>query len=607
MSLGFRSKAAADPKPKYSGGPSLPRVFAVDLHDVDSDKFQDSRYAGFSWYIFFTTLLVSLSALNIGWSIGMANISKPVICQSYPTSVLSTSSSCEFPDRIPFSEDAWSIAIGVLSVGGFIGALVSGLIADTIGRRNALVVNNGFFLAGSVLMGTSTTALHFTLGRFVMGVGCGVASGVATTFVGEISPLRWRGFYGAFFQNSLVLGILVAQFASVYISTGLQWRIIVSLPGVFSIIQIALLPLRVESPSYLIKARHVTEARHALLKLRSGYDVSSEWQESLASLDSGERSARGSYAEPSNAAAAALTYPTPHSPEQPVDHNSSEATMKNNGSKMLGKFSHTSSIASMQTRAASESGLGASVGIWQILCGRTRDDLRHLLICCTVLMALQQLSGISVTLFGGNDLAMAIFDSESPLSAPWACIVVCFTALPATLLCMLWVDKLGRRPMLLGSLGGMTICSVLISTGLFFGPSSMVMASVFLCYFMFNMGIGTIPWFLMAECVPAYALGPTTILACSLNWVLSLGLGLVVPIIENTVPQWLFVIFGGFALFGFLFVMLFVPETMDRSVADVIIKHAGPMHVVIKYGKKSSIRKRSSGNNGSLASMKYKK
>ncbi|KAJ1648700.1 Bifunctional purine biosynthesis protein PurH [Coemansia erecta] len=596
MSLGlggFRRKSA-DAKQKFVGSHPLPRVFAVDLNDDDSERFQDSRYAGFSWYVFFTTLLVSLSALNIGWSIGMANISKPVICQLHPTTTLSSASN-EFPSRLSFSENAWSISVGVLSVGGLIGALVSSVIADSIGRRNTLVINNGFFLAGSVLMGTSTTALHFTLGRFVMGVGCGVASGVATIYVGEIAPVRWRGFYGAFFQNFMVFGILVAQLASIYITTGLQWRIVVALPGVFSIVQIALLPLRVESPSYLIKARHVTEARHSLLKLRSGFDVSAEWQESLASLDSGEPGIRSSFVGPAKA-------------DQPDETNSSDATMKSRSpAQNMSKVSGCSSTASMQTRAASESGLGANISIWQMLCGRTRDDLRHLVICCTVLMALQQLSGISVTLFGGSDLSLAIFDPESPLSAPWACIVVCFTALPATLLCMLWVDKLGRRPMLLGSLGGMTICSVLISIGLFLGPSSMVMASVFLCYFLFNMGIGSIPWFLMAEYVPAYALGPTTVLSCSLNWILSLGLGLVVPVLEDAIPQWLFVIFGGLTFVGFFFVMLFVPETMDRTVSDVVAKHAGPMHIVIKYRRKAAVKKRSSGINGSLVSMQSKK
>ncbi|KAJ1727992.1 Bifunctional purine biosynthesis protein PurH, partial [Coemansia biformis] len=119
-------------------------------------------------------------------------------------------------------------------------------------------------------MGTATTAVHFTLGRFVTGIGCGIASGVANTYVGEVSPFKWRGFYGSFFQLSVVLGLLISQLASMYITTGTHWRVIMALPGVFSLVQIALLPLRVESPSYLLKVHHFNEARHALLTLRRG-------------------------------------------------------------------------------------------------------------------------------------------------------------------------------------------------------------------------------------------------------------------------------------------------------------------------------------------------
>ncbi|KAJ2725120.1 hypothetical protein GGI07_001490 [Coemansia sp. Benny D115] len=520
--------SARSSRSRHNGAP-LPQVFAVDLHD--DDKFQDSRKAGFSWYILFSTLLASLSAANIGWAIGVTNSSRSIIGR-FDIPDGGSEEPTEFPNHVAFSVNSWSVAVGVLSIGGLIGSLVSGAIANSIGRRNALVINNGFFLAGSVLMGTSTTAVHFTLGRFVLGIGCGIASSVANIFIAEISPVRWHGFYGAFFQFSLVLGLMCAQLASIYSTNGTQWRIAVSIPGVLSIVQIALLPLRVESPSYLIKARHVNEARHALLKLRRGYDVAAEWQEILDSLDSGEQHVHNSYIDSPMTHSSAPN--EPHSSSSGSAVNDSDATMKCiiTQAQQLAKINATSSVAQMQQRAVSETGLCASVSVWQTISGRTRHDLRHLVLCCTVLMALQQLAGISSVLFGGGEFVSMILDSESSLSGPWACIVVCFISLPALLLCMMWVDKLGRRPMLLGSLGGMAVCSMLASVGLFCGPQSMVMAAVFLGYFLFNMGVGTIPWFFISECVPAYALTSTTVLGCSLNWIIAIGLGLLMPVIE---------------------------------------------------------------------------
>ncbi|KAJ2275579.1 Bifunctional purine biosynthesis protein PurH [Coemansia sp. RSA 451] len=560
-----------------------PRVFAVDLHDVDGDRFQDSRQAGFSWYVLTTTLLVSLSVISIGWSFGVVNISKSIICQISPLGPGNTHSG-EFPNRIPFSNSAWTIAVGILAVGGFLGALVSGAISDSIGRRNALVVNNGLCLAGSVLMGTATTAVHFTLGRFVIGIACGVASGVANTYVGEIAPLKWHGFYGSFFQLSIVIGLLFGQLAAMHATGGTGWRIVVAFPGVFSLIQIALLPLRVESPRYLLKAHHINEARHALLTLRRGYDVAAEWQESLLSLDVVEINASNvryhSDQWSATAAAASAVPANDQADANALDKNDSKLTMKTKGHKAVDDNVAASSLTFAENMPV-ERATHVS-GVWQTLCGRTRDDLRHLMACCIVLMVLQQLSGISAILFSDSGVVRDILDPFSPLSAPWTCVVVCGTSLPAIFLCLACVDRLGRRALLLGSLGGMSVCCVLISAGLFYGPNSMVMAAVFLCYFAFNMGAGIVPWFIISEVIPSYSLSAATTLCCSLYWVMSIAIGLMVPLIENIVPQWLFVIFGCFTLAGFLLVMLFVPETMNCPITEVVKKHSGNIHVVVK-------------------------
>ncbi|KAJ2885343.1 Bifunctional purine biosynthesis protein PurH [Coemansia aciculifera] len=568
-----RSAAAGN-----SSGLSVPRVFAVDLHEVDSDKFQDSRDSGFSMYVLTTVLLVSLSAMCIGWSLGIAGASKLTIClfQDEDTS----SGVGEFPKHILFSENSWSVAIGILSVGGLVGALASGVIADSIGRRNTLVINNGFFLAGSVWMGTATTAVHFSLGRFVMGIGCGVASNIANTYVGEISPIGWRGFYGAFFHFALMLGILGTQIAAALVNH-MQWRVVVAIPGFLSLIQIAMLPLRVESPSYLIKARHVNEARHALLKLRSGFDVTAEWQECLASLDSSAYNATmatdvpptiGASSSSSSGSPGKFTHPRIGCLSQldasTEDASDSETTVK--------------SSAAMKPAAATD-GRTCKPGVWQMICGRTRDDLRHLVVCNMAVMCLQQLCGVYVVLFSDCSLVSMLFDPESPLPTRWACIIACIAAIPAGVLCMFKVDTLGRRPLLLISLGGMCACSVLISVGLFYGPSALVMTAMFLCCFVFNMGVGAIPWFYISESTPAYARSAMTMLGCSVYWCLSIIIGLIVPAIErSSSSQWLFVVYGSISALGFLFVAMFVPETATRATADIVKEHSGSMHFVIK-------------------------
>ncbi|KAJ1666673.1 Bifunctional purine biosynthesis protein PurH [Coemansia sp. RSA 1813] len=621
-------------------GPSLPRVFAVDMHEVDSNKFHDSREAGFSWYILFTTIIVSLSAATVGWSIGIANASKPIIFRMHGDAgsfggrydgAAVPIGGIEFPYRIYFSESMWSVATGVLSVGGFLGALCSGTIANSIGRRNALTINNGLFFAGAVLMGTATTAVHFVLGRFVLGVGCGVASCVANLYVSEIAPRLWRGFFGSFFQCFLLFGILSAQLAAMYIADGMQWRIMVAVPGALALAQAVFLPFRVESPSYLIMSHHINEARHALLTLRRGYDVAAEWQDIMASLDT-------SVDEPTGCTASCLTnligifslsrnaplsssaaQPPPPKDSDSSDHRNSEATRTNtcinatgrssmercdsnatmkdssnckqqsSGEKQLvaptvtgeSTLTFTNSVNSSAARIQPQFAKHTA-SAFQILLGRTREDLRHLVVCSIVLMAMQQLSGITSVLFSINNVAGTVFASSDFLSVAGACIIICVPAVPATVLSMALADKWGRRPLLLASLGLMTLCHVLTSASLLYGPDSMVITMVFICFVAFNVGIGSVPWYYITECIPSYALSATMVVGCSLYWVLAVAVDLLIPLIQSNLPQWLFVFFGSFTLAGFLFALLFVPETKTRSVAHTIMEHEGPLHTILK-------------------------
>ncbi|KAJ2658769.1 Bifunctional purine biosynthesis protein PurH [Coemansia sp. RSA 1200] len=629
-----------------AGQQSLPRVFAVDLHEVDNSKFRDSCEAGFSWYVLFTTIIVSLSAATVGWSIGIANASKPIIfgMHSDPAAMAIrrdsgavAGSGTEFPSRIAFSEGLWSVATGVLSVGGFLGALSSGAIANSIGRRNALVINNGLFLAGAVLMGTATTAVHFILGRFALGVGCGVASCAAPLYVGEIAPRRWRGFYGSFFQCFFVFGVLSAQLVAMYIADGMQWRIMVAVPGVLALAQIVFLPFRVESPSYLIMAHHINEARHALLTLRRGYDVAAEWQGIMAALDTPAEdehpaecaaSCLSSLAgflspvrchEPTANSTAAAAGPRRRAgcAEPPNEKYDSNATMKElgGGSNSRKHRSHNHSYNHSQptsskhhapqqqqqqqrvageestlTFADSESGnrippqfAKHTASVAQILLGRTREDLRHMVACSIALLAMQPLVGITSILFsGGSGMADAVFASSAYLSTAGSCIVICIPAIPAALLSMAVADRWGRRPLLLLSLALIAVCHALASVGMVCGPECMAMAAVFVCFAAFNLGVGPVPWYYATECIPSYALSSTLVVGYALNWALSIVVDMLVLIIPASWHHWLFAAFGACSITAFVFVLLFVPETSARSVAQTVIKHQGPLHIVLK-------------------------
>lgn len=77
-----------------------------------------------------------------------------------------------------------------------------------------MLLSNVLALLGGGLMGFSSLAQSFEMvivGRLVIGVFCGLCTGLTPMYLGEISPTALRGAFGTLHQLGVVIGILVAQ------------------------------------------------------------------------------------------------------------------------------------------------------------------------------------------------------------------------------------------------------------------------------------------------------------------------------------------------------------------------------------------------------------
>lgn len=83
-----------------------------------------------------------------------------------------------------------------------------------ITRRKSMLLSNILALLGAALMGLSSLSQSFEMvivGRLIIGVFCGLCTGLTPMYVGEISPTALRGAFGTLHQLGVVIGILVAQ------------------------------------------------------------------------------------------------------------------------------------------------------------------------------------------------------------------------------------------------------------------------------------------------------------------------------------------------------------------------------------------------------------
>lgn len=81
-------------------------------------------------------------------------------------------------------------------------------------RRKSMLLANVLALLGGTLMGLSSLCKSFEMviiGRLVIGVFCGLCTGLTPMYVGELAPTHLRGAFGTLHQLGVVIGILVAQ------------------------------------------------------------------------------------------------------------------------------------------------------------------------------------------------------------------------------------------------------------------------------------------------------------------------------------------------------------------------------------------------------------
>lgn len=189
----------------------------------------------------------------------------------------------------PFSPGAntmvWSFAVAIFSVGGMIGSFSVGALVDRFGRRRSMLLANILALLGGGLMGLSSMSRSFEMviiGRFVIGVFCGLCTGLTPMYIGEISPTAVRGAFGTLHQLGVVIGILIAQIFGLEFLLGsdLLWPLLLALTILPAILQSIMLPFCPESPRYLlIVLNKEEEARKALERLRGHEDVKDDIQE----------------------------------------------------------------------------------------------------------------------------------------------------------------------------------------------------------------------------------------------------------------------------------------------------------------------------------------
>jgi sugar porter (SP) family MFS transporter len=198
-------------------------------------------------------------------------------------------------------------------------------------------------------------------------------------------------------------------------------------------------------------------------------------------------------------------------------------------------------------------------------------------IVATVTMFFQQWSGINAVLYYAPQIfeQLGLTGSTTSLLATGVVGIVMFRA---TIPAVLYIDRVGRKPVLaIGALGmgfSHLVIAVLLARNIgrfaeqkASGWAAVVMVWLFVIHFGYSWG--PCAWILIAEIWPLSTRPYGTALGGSSNWMNNFIIGQITPDLLERITYGTYILFGLVICLGAVFIWFFVPETKRLTLEEM--------------------------------------
>uniref|UniRef100_A0A2C9W5A1 Major facilitator superfamily (MFS) profile domain-containing protein n=2 Tax=Manihot esculenta TaxID=3983 RepID=A0A2C9W5A1_MANES len=172
-------------------------------------------------------------------------------------------------DNLKISSTQVEILVGCLNLCSLIGSLASGRTSDYIGRRYTIVLAAATFLIGALLMGLAPSFIFLMAGRVVAGIGVGYSLMIAPVYTAELSPATTRGFLSSLPEVFINIGILLGYISNYALSSlpeNINWRLMLGLAALPAILVALGVLVMPESPRWLVMKGRFDDAKQVLIK-----------------------------------------------------------------------------------------------------------------------------------------------------------------------------------------------------------------------------------------------------------------------------------------------------------------------------------------------------
>nr|CAD7456793.1 unnamed protein product [Timema tahoe] len=543
---------------------------------------------GLTFFLSYAILAAMLGMLQFGYNTGVINAPE-VSIENFMKDV--------YKDR--YGEDIqeeyvrllYAVAVSIFAIGGMLGGFSGGMIANRFGRKGGLLLNNILGIGGACLMGFTKIAHSYEvlfLGRFIIGVNCGLNTSLVPMYISEIAPLNLRGGLGTVNQLAVTIGLLMSQVLGIeqILGTDDGWPVLLvicveqhvclSIAKVFkvvvnhasnsvgsfgydhcfrdqllnslavcpAILQLILLPVCPESPRYLLITKQwEEEARKALRRLRASNQVEEDIEEMRAEE-------RAQSAEATISMRELICSPTLRAP------------------LIIGVVMQLSQQLSGINAVSVTSDLPYTPNSCQ-------GSLLSLVFYDKMVINVTPSSGLRKTNVFYYSTGLFISSGLTEESAKFATIGIGAIMVGMTIVSIPLMDRTGRRTLHLYGLGGMFIFSIFITISFLIKEmidwmSYLSVVSTLGFVVFFAVGPGSIPWMITAE---LFSQGPRPAamsIAVLINWIANFIVGIGFPTMKNALENYTFLPFSAFLAIFWTFTYKKVPETKNKTFEEIL-------------------------------------
>jgi sugar porter (SP) family MFS transporter len=440
------------------------------------------------------------------------------------------------------------VVAGILNLCALAGSLAAGRTSDYIGRRYTIVLASITFLLGAILMGYAPSYAILMTGRCTAGIGVGFALMIAPVYSAEISSPSSRGFLTSLPELCISLGILLGYLSDYFfgkMTLKLGWRMMLGIAAVPSLALTFGILKMPESPRWLVMQGRLGDAKKVLL---------------LVSNSKEEAEAR--FCDIKTAAG--------------IDENCQEDVVK------------------LPTTARGE-------GVWKELLLTPSQAVRRILITAIGIHFFEHATGIeAVVLYSPRIFKKAgITDKDKLLLAT---VGVGLTKTAFIFIATFWIDRVGRRRLLLISTGGM----IAALTGLGFSfkmvehseekllwALSLSIVAIYTYVAFFSIGLGPITWVYSSEIFPLKLRAQGASIGVAVNRVMNATVSMsFISIYKAITIGGSFFMFAGISVLAWVFFYFSLPETKGKSLEEMealFSKNARPRNIVIEIQRRSNV------------------